>query len=91
MRKLLLGGVAGVSMLALLQPLAFADEKGADELAVEGLSKLMDALSMFVDAIPQYSTPEILENGDIIIRRKGNSDEDESEEKDMNKPEETST
>ncbi len=91
MRKQLLGGIAGVSMLALMQPMAFADEKGADELAVEGLSKLMDALSMFVEAIPQYSAPEILENGDIIIRRKGKSHDDEGDDKDMNKPEETST
>ena len=91
MRKLILGGVAGVSMLALLQPLAYAEEKGADELAVEGISRLMDALSLFVDAIPLYATPEILENGDIIIRRKNKPDTDEDDDKDLNKPEETST
>ncbi|MBL4906061.1 MAG: hypothetical protein JKX94_01300 [Sneathiella sp.] len=47
-----------------------AEEKGADELALEGLNKLIDALSVFIDAIPQYETPELLDNGDIIIRRK---------------------
>ena len=30
----------------------------------------MDALQLFINRIPQYESPEILENGDIIIRRK---------------------
>lgn len=42
---------------------------GAQKEAVEGLSKLLDALGMFVKSVPQYSAPEVLPNGDIIIRR----------------------
>ncbi|MEQ8354396.1 MAG: hypothetical protein RH942_02570 [Kiloniellaceae bacterium] len=40
------------------------------EMAREGLEQMMRALSLLVESIPQYELPEILENGDIIIRRK---------------------
>ncbi len=75
-------GVCVAAMLVSVSPATvYADEKGADELAVEGLSKLLSALSVFIDSIPQYETPELLENGDIIIRRIQKSDEmDEKEE-----------
>ncbi len=39
------------------------------ELATEGVQKLMLALELLLQAIPQYEMPEVLENGDIIIRR----------------------
>ncbi|HVY98159.1 MAG TPA: hypothetical protein VHA35_01570 [Dongiaceae bacterium] len=41
----------------------------AQKMAVEGLSKLLDALNLFVKSVPQYAAPEVLPNGDIIIRR----------------------
>ena len=41
----------------------------AQKLAVEGLSKLLDALNVFVKSVPQYAAPEVLPNGDIILRR----------------------
>ena len=41
----------------------------AQKLAVEGLSKLLDAMGAFVKSVPQYAAPEVLPNGDIIIRR----------------------
>ncbi len=74
--------VIGLSMLRAATPLLTpqAQEKGADQLAVEGLSKLMDALSVFIDSIPQYAAPEVLENGDIIIRRKKNEDSEEEQD-----------
>lgn len=79
-RRLL--GVCLAAMLVGAGPAPVqAQEKGADDLAVEGLSKLIDALSVFIDSIPQYETPELLENGDIIIRRK-NKDDDKKEDKD---------
>lgn len=40
------------------------------ELAREGLEQMMRALRLLVDSIPQYELPEMLDNGDIIIRRK---------------------
>lgn len=40
------------------------------EMAREGLEQMMQALRLLVQSIPQYELPEVLENGDIIIRRK---------------------
>ncbi|GAB2176494.1 hypothetical protein [Dongia sp. agr-C8] len=41
----------------------------AQKQAVEGIGKLLEALQMFVKSVPQYAAPEVLPNGDIIIRR----------------------
>ena len=41
----------------------------AQQMAVEGLNKLLDALNLFVKSVPQYAAPEVLPNGDIILRR----------------------
>lgn len=85
-------GVCFATMLVIAAPLSVqAQEKGADDLAVEGLSKLLSALSVFIDSIPQYETPELLENGDIIIRRK-NKDKKLDDDKEIdNGMEKTST
>ncbi len=40
------------------------------DIAREGLEQMMRALRLLVESIPQYELPEVLENGDIIIRRK---------------------
>lgn len=52
-------------------PIAAAAEDGktAEELARDAAEKLMRALELMFQEIPQYSLPEINENGDIIIRR----------------------
>jgi hypothetical protein len=52
-------------------PAASAQEtmQDAQRQAVEGIGKLLQALQMFVKSVPQYSAPEVLPNGDIIIRR----------------------
>jgi len=92
MKKIL--STLGLALMLATGPvgLSYAEEKkGADELAVEGLTKLLDALSIFIDSIPQYETPEVLENGDIIIRRKKSTDEEKPEEKDKSGVEKTST
>ncbi len=88
MKKLMAALILGVFIVGQSQSASLAEEKSVDELAIEGISKLMDALSLFVSTIPQYSTPEVLENGDIIIRRKKNTEEND-DNKDTNKPEET--
>jgi hypothetical protein len=47
------------------------DERGrAEDMAREAIEQLMRALDLMLDSIPQYELPEIMENGDIIIRRK---------------------
>jgi len=38
------------------------------------IGPLIDRFSYFVDDLPAYHAPEILPNGDIIIRRKHNRD-----------------
>ena len=48
-----------------------------EKQAREGLETLMMALENFIESIPQYEMPEVLENGDIIIRR-ANPDEPRS-------------
>ena len=35
----------------------------------------MRAIELMLEMIPQYEAPEVLPNGDIIIRRKNPSDE----------------
>jgi hypothetical protein len=50
----------------------------AERLAGEALTKIMRALNLLVDSVPQYAAPEVLPNGDIIIRKlkPENSDEE---------------
>jgi hypothetical protein len=63
--------------LALLSaPLAGAsaespqdNTKEAEQLANEALSKMMRALDLLIMTVPRYAAPEVLPNGDIIIRR----------------------
>ncbi|MGD1879314.1 MAG: hypothetical protein ACFB13_17645 [Kiloniellaceae bacterium] len=49
------------------------------ELAREGLGQMMRALRLLVESIPQYELPEVLENGDVIIRRKHDGDKPAAE------------
>ena len=44
------------------------------DMAREGLEQMMRALRLLVESIPQYELPEVLDNGDIIIRRKRGDD-----------------
>ncbi|HJR21596.1 MAG TPA: hypothetical protein VJ822_08255 [Dongiaceae bacterium] len=63
--------------LALLSvPLAGAsaeslqdNTKEAERLANEALTKMMRALDLLIMTVPRYAAPEVLPNGDIIIRR----------------------
>jgi len=65
----------------LLAPLSLhAEEKGQpysegtpSELFEGAAKRLVRALELILMAIPQYSAPELLDNGDIIIRRKPTS------------------
>lgn len=41
----------------------------AQRLAIGGIDKILKALDLLIETIPQYAAPEVLENGDIIIRR----------------------
>ena len=49
----------------------YADEKKSPEVMIEeGAKMIFEALDLVLKVIPQYEAPEILENGDILIRRK---------------------
>ncbi len=87
MRQVLLVSAMSVFMVAASPALAQSNDNNPEELATEGISKLMDALGAFIKSIPQYEAPEINENGDIIIRRK----RPEAEKDPEPKLEETST
>jgi hypothetical protein len=45
-------------------------EETPEELAREGMERILKALELFIEMIPQYEMPEVTEEGDIIIRRK---------------------
>jgi len=81
MRNSMIGLVFSTLVGAMTLPLAgyFAPayaqsdeppQQTPDELAVEGVNKLMQALQLLIQQLPQYETPVIDENGDIIIRRR---------------------
>ena len=59
-------GLAGFGMPAQAQDSTL---EGAQREAVEGIGKLLQALQMFVKSVPQFAAPEVLPNGDIILRR----------------------
>ncbi len=67
--------------IALAAPAALAEDhesrERAEEMAREGMERIMRALEMFMGSIPQYELPEVNEHGDIIIRRKRNFEEPE--------------
>lgn len=59
--------------LGLAFPAAAADgdaKETPSELMTEAMSKMVRALELMIQSIPQYEKPEITEDGDIIIRRK---------------------
>lgn len=47
-----------------------APQRSPDDLAIEGVNRLLEALQLFIQQLPQYEAPVIDENGDIIIRRR---------------------
>ncbi|WP_028466816.1 hypothetical protein [Nisaea denitrificans] len=77
----------GLSMAVAAGPARAAEEPPADTIE-RGAQMVLDGLRAFFSSIPQYEAPEVLPNGDIIIRRvnpKGGQpdkhDGDESEDK----------
>lgn len=82
MKRILAWSVMALMLAGLASP-AFGAKEEADpapdwedkleegqEALKETLSSLLDMLAGVISTIPQYEAPEVLENGDIIIRRK---------------------
>lgn len=72
----LLAGMAGTGAGAAAEPLQRAqgqdwnkEAEDAARAARQALEQIMRALGGVLSNIPQYEAPEILPNGDIIIRR----------------------
>jgi len=48
---------------------AFAEEKEPEAMISEGAGLIINAIELMLLSIPTYEAPEVLPNGDIIIRR----------------------
>ena len=85
--------VCGVALSAAvaLTPAAAQDQQQsldeAERMAMDAIARMMDALGLFIDSIPQYEAPEVLPNGDIIIRRIHPESEGGPERQDGEEPE----
>lgn len=75
MRRTLLT-LLSAALLATAAPAALAQAPEREppdtsrEMLEDATRKILDAFELMLRAIPQYEAPEILDNGDIIIRRK---------------------
>ena len=47
----------------------------SQKMLEQGAQRVIGALELLLQAIPQYELPEVLPNGDILIRRKNQSPE----------------
>ncbi len=54
-------------------PLTNRAEK-AEKALREGADKMLRAIEGLIQSIPQFEPPKMLDNGDIILRRKGPDD-----------------
>lgn len=65
--------ILGLAALLAAGPAAAADPPSGEspsQLLDEAGEKFMRAIELMLMAIPQYAAPEVLPNGDILIRRK---------------------
>ncbi len=82
--------LTSISSLPSAPVLASGDTRAeVERLAREAADQIVAALGLLLRAIPQYEAPEILPNGDIIIRRipPEAPDEDEPEKRPGDAPE----
>ena len=75
-----------VMTICLVVGLAFsstvqAQDQKPDVMIEQGAKMIFDALALVLKTIPQYEAPKILENGDILIRRKNPKTGKEEKEK----------
>ena len=46
-----------------------SQQKKTGEIIEDGMNIILNSLKLLLKSIPQYKGPEVLKNGDIIIRR----------------------
>ena len=69
MKKLVLSGL--IAVMLSTPTLSYAQSnQPPDQLMENGIKMILDAMEIFIQNLPQYEAPEVLDNGDIIIRRK---------------------
>ena len=79
MKKLVLSGF--VALMLTNPTLSYAQSnQPPDQLLENGVKMILDAMKIFIQSLPQYETPEVLDNGDIIIRRKRPENEKSNED-----------
>lgn len=44
-------------------------KESPEKMIEDGMKMILGAIELFLKSIPEYKAPEVLENGDIIIRR----------------------
>ncbi|MEK9672835.1 MAG: hypothetical protein VW268_10090 [Rhodospirillaceae bacterium] len=62
--------MVAVAILAAPAAQAQSDKKDPEQLLEEGTRTILRAFELFIQTIPQYEMPEVMPNGDIIIRHK---------------------
>ena len=62
-------GLASVPSLALAQDADEAAPETPSAQLDQAVRNVLSAIELFLLAIPQYAAPEVLPNGDIVIRR----------------------
>ncbi|MDA1091202.1 MAG: hypothetical protein O3A85_12930 [Proteobacteria bacterium] len=69
---LLIGFLAfeGRALAAETTPPPSPEKETPSELFKDATRGILRALGLILQSVPQYEAPEILDNGDIIIRRK---------------------
>ena len=74
MRQLVLAtlliGLAVATPAALARAADQPAQESPRDMLEDATRKALKAFELMLKAIPQYESPEILDNGDIIIRRK---------------------
>ena len=79
MNKLVLSGL--IAVMLSTPTLSYAQSnQSPDQLMENGIKMILDAIEIFIQNLPQYEGPEVLDNGDIIIRRKQPKSENSNEE-----------
>jgi hypothetical protein len=70
-------------LLLVSSPVLAQDRNDAptpESEAMAGIERLLRALELFMESIPQFEAPTMNEDGDIIIRRKRPPEDDAPEE-----------
>lgn len=70
MRAIVAATLAAAWLAAMPGPAMAGDFAEAERMARQAARQMLEALDAAIGAIPQYEVPRLLENGDIVIRRK---------------------